>query len=540
MTVRKLTSAICALVLAGAALLAGSPAVAEAKSFSVSAKASAGKAVTGDKIKVSGTVKGKSSKRTVYLQMRLDGSKKWSQVAKSKASKSGAYTFTTTVTSATDRYYRVYKPKEGKYKADYSGKVRVVVDPRVTTRTTAIAYDQQTVTDPTRSACAPAVVTTAGQQGARVDYYQDGRYWKTTTTAPVTQVTTVGTSPAPCVTAITPSKATAGSSITLTGKNLAGATVAFGSTTAGVTSTADTQLVVTAPDHAGGSATVAVTTSAGTTTAGQFTYLVPPKITAVTSAGSIDGGQTITVTGQGFTTTTGVTFTPVVAARYTSSGDGTMPAVDATFKVISDDRVDVVVPPATSLSAVLRLTADAGADSATVAYSTSGRQPSAAEQGFLDQVNVYRAGGGTCDGSFSFPSEGPLTWDPLLAELAMSHTADILYRPQVYRSLYGETLISHLTPGISTMGNRWPPLGFPGGYSEVITAELPSWGSPSQMPALQTPTASDGRAAAERFYYSPGHCKVLMNAAASKIGVGLNDGVVGSAEQAMITNAVVS
>ena|GEM_PF-3674211 len=65
----------------------------------------------------------------------------------------------------------------------------------------------------------------------------------------------------------------------------------------------DTQLTCTTPAHAPGTVDIQVITGAGTTTfANSFTYANPPTITVVDpTSGPPDGGNTLTVTGSGFT-----------------------------------------------------------------------------------------------------------------------------------------------------------------------------------------------------------------------------------------------
>ncbi len=73
---------------------------------------------------VSGTVSGKPSGKTVYLQRKTSG--KWQSVAHSRLSKSGGYKFSVSPTSAGSWSLRVYKPK-GSRKAGYSRTVTVHV-----------------------------------------------------------------------------------------------------------------------------------------------------------------------------------------------------------------------------------------------------------------------------------------------------------------------------------------------------------------------------------------------------------------------------
>lgn len=93
--------------------------------------------------------------------------------------------------------------------------------------------------------------------------------------------------PPPGVTAISPTSGpiAGGTSVTITGTNLAHATtVAFGSAHATITSNTGTQIVAVSPAHAAGVVDVKVTTAGGTSTTSasdQFTYVAAATISAV-------------------------------------------------------------------------------------------------------------------------------------------------------------------------------------------------------------------------------------------------------------------
>ncbi|HMD57285.1 MAG TPA: IPT/TIG domain-containing protein [Solirubrobacteraceae bacterium] len=115
----------------------------------------------------------------------------------------------------------------------------------------------------------------------------------------------VGTPPAPVVTHLAPAKGPASgeTSVTITGKNLAGATaVHFGAAAASFTVSSNTQIVAVSPAGAAGTSDVTVQTPGGTSaimSADHFKYL--PTVTAVSpSSGTTAGNQEVTVTGSGF------------------------------------------------------------------------------------------------------------------------------------------------------------------------------------------------------------------------------------------------
>ncbi|MBU6316952.1 MAG: IPT/TIG domain-containing protein, partial [Acidobacteria bacterium] len=107
----------------------------------------------------------------------------------------------------------------------------------------------------------------------------------------------------PIVTSVSPSSGplTAGTIITITGTNLAGATVKIGDVAATnvVVNAQGTSLTARAPASTSGAKTVAVTTIGGTASlSSAFTYVAPPTIASVSpSSGPLAGGTTITVTG---------------------------------------------------------------------------------------------------------------------------------------------------------------------------------------------------------------------------------------------------
>jgi hypothetical protein len=123
------------------------------------------------------------------------------------------------------------------------------------------------------------------------------------------------TAPAPTVTALSVRTGPVGTSVTISGANLASATgVNFGSASAAFTSTTTsgvTKLVATAPQHEVGAVAVTVTNPGGTSAAASayaFTYTPPaPTVLAVSpSSALVFGGTTVTVTGTSFVGSTSV------------------------------------------------------------------------------------------------------------------------------------------------------------------------------------------------------------------------------------------
>ena len=105
-------------------------------------------------------------------------------------------------------------------------------------------------------------------------------------TVDVTVTTPSGTSgaeqftyvvPPPALTGISPTSGSTGggTTVTITGTNLAGATsVSFGGAAGTITADTGTQITVTSPAGSAGTVNVTVTTPSGTSNAEQFTYIV--------------------------------------------------------------------------------------------------------------------------------------------------------------------------------------------------------------------------------------------------------------------------
>jgi large repetitive protein len=170
---------------------------------------------------------------------------------------------------------------------------------------------------------------------------------------------------APTVTSITPASGTrsGGTTVTITGTGFSSAsTVSFGGTAGtAVTFVNTTRLTVRSPARAtGGTVDLTVTTVGGTSVispADQFTYTgIAPAVTSLSpSGGSSLGGDTVTITGTGFTSastvsfggTAGTTVTFVNASRLTvispsSATGGTIDVrvttVSGTSAVVAADR----------------------------------------------------------------------------------------------------------------------------------------------------------------------------------------------------------
>jgi hypothetical protein len=123
---------------------------------------------------------------------------------------------------------------------------------------------------------------------------------------------------APVVATVSPATGSTagGTTVTITGSNLAGATaVKFGGVAATIQSSSATQVVVLSPVGAVGGVDVTVTTANGTsaaTSADRFTYTAAAQLPTVTgltpAAGSTAGGTTVAINGTNLTGATAVKF----------------------------------------------------------------------------------------------------------------------------------------------------------------------------------------------------------------------------------------
>ncbi|MBI0317507.1 IPT/TIG domain-containing protein [Streptomyces javensis] len=157
-----------------------------------------------------------------------------------------------------------------------------------------------------------------------------------TTPAGTSNGVAFGYAAAPTLTAISPATgpAAGGTTVTLTGTNLLGATaVRFGAVNAtSFTVMSATQITAVAPPGSG-TVQVTVTTPGGTSNGVSYTYVaVPaPVLTSVSPGqGPTGGGNTVTLTGSGFTGATAVRFGAVSATSFT---------------VMSATQITAVAPP---------------------------------------------------------------------------------------------------------------------------------------------------------------------------------------------------
>jgi hypothetical protein len=146
-----------------------------------------------------------------------------------------------------------------------------------------------------------------------------------------------------------------GNSVVINGYNLATASsVSFDSNTATPTINNDGQITVTVPAGASpGNVNIFVTTTGGNSSSLQYTYLDAPTIDTVTpSSGSINGGNSLTITGTNLVSTSSVTF-------------GGTPGA---FGVINSTTISVITPANSAGSVDIVVTTNAGSSTAVEAY----------------------------------------------------------------------------------------------------------------------------------------------------------------------------
>jgi hypothetical protein len=157
---------------------------------------------------------------------------------------------------------------------------------------------------------------------------------------------------APTLVSVAPSTgpAAGGTSVTITGTGLTGATsVSFGGIAAGYIVVSETQISAVTPGGSPGPVDVVVATVGGTATkTGGFGYVPVPTLASVSPAGGPTGGGTsVTITGTGFTGATSVSFGSSPAAGFVVNSDTQITALSSAHSAGSVD-VTVATPGGTA------------------------------------------------------------------------------------------------------------------------------------------------------------------------------------------------
>ncbi len=162
--------------------------------------------------------------------------------------------------------------------------------------------------------------------------------------------------PAPALSNLSPPSGPVGTSVTITGTNLTGATaVSFGGSSASFVVNSATQITATVPAGAS-TGLVTVTTTGGTSNGITFTVTAPaPTLTGISPA-SGPVGTSVTLTGTSFTGATGVSFNGTAATFTVNSATSISTTVPAGA---STGNVTVATPSGTSGSQLFTVTVPA-------------------------------------------------------------------------------------------------------------------------------------------------------------------------------------
>ncbi|PVM89853.1 autotransporter outer membrane beta-barrel domain-containing protein [Caulobacter radicis] len=240
------------------------------------------------------------------------------------------------------------------------------------------------------------------------------------TTTGGTATSTFSYVPPPTISSLTPNQGPTGggSSVSISGTNLSGATLTVDGVTVTPSSTSATSVVFTTPAHVAASVPVVVTTTGGTASS-SFEYVAAPTISNLSpNAGSTAGGTSVTITGTNLTnavlTVDGSTVTPTSASATTIVFN--TPAHGAATVVVS------VATPGGSASSNFTFVAPPVASSQTygsiIAYNTGANLTTNID------LSLYITGGGTPTnyavgsattaqgGSVSVNSSGIATYTP--------------------------------------------------------------------------------------------------------------------------------
>ncbi|GGX78802.1 IPT/TIG domain-containing protein [Streptomyces anandii] len=153
----------------------------------------------------------------------------------------------------------------------------------------------------------------------------------------------------PALTALTPSSGptTGGTTVTLNGNDLLGASaVRFGGTAASsFTVDSATQITAVTPAHAAGTAAVTVTTPGGTSNSLAYAYVATPVLTSLTPAqGPAQSATIVTLTGSNLGTATGVLFD----------------SAPSPFTVFSPSQLTATAPAGSAGAVTVKVTTPAG------------------------------------------------------------------------------------------------------------------------------------------------------------------------------------
>lgn len=213
---------------------------------------------------------------------------------------------------------------------------------------------------------------------------------------------------APHISTVTPPAGplAGGQLVTISGTNLSGPSVAFDSAFAPIQSVTSSKIVAITPPHAAGTVDVTVKTAGGTATAtAAYRYVPPPSIAGLSpNSGTVNGGDTITITGTDLDTVLNVQF-----------GNST-----ATITGSNPTSITVVSPPHDPGTVTIVVTTAGGTATATIQFTYKsldlppgasvipvvGSAPGALGSFFRTAIQIYDPGTAAIAGNFVYHAAG--------------------------------------------------------------------------------------------------------------------------------------